>query len=308
MSIVLHTPAGGGVSSSRVWAPFPRPGGGCLHSRKRSGPADLHRAFRPLRHTTDRTHVAGQVPTEPGPADSGRARWNRLSNAERFALFSALEAVDQAGLAIPIASAGSVLRKQHGGDVRDRALLRGARPESSEPPTADASGVASLNGPAETVARHFGIEGPVETVSSACASGGLAIEQALRALRAGEVDLAFAGGADCLCRTTYSGFNSLRAVDERPCRPFRADRAGMSLGEGRGDARARDARACPRPRRPGARRILGAGSSCDANHMTAPHADGSLGGARDRARARGRRRRARGGRSDQCPRHGHSAQ
>src|SRR5207342_546240 len=89
-----------------------------------------------------------------------------------------------------------------------------------------------LSSPAETVARHFGVCGPVETVSSACASGGQAIEQALRALRTGEVEVALAGGADSLCLTTYSGFNSLRAVDERACRPFRADRAGISLGEG----------------------------------------------------------------------------
>ena len=82
------------------------------------------------------------------------------------------------------------------------------------------------------MARHLGVEGPVETISSACASGALAIEQALRAVRSGEVDVALAGGADCLCLITYSGFNALRAVDEGPCRPFRADRAGMSLGEG----------------------------------------------------------------------------
>ena len=58
------------------------------------------------------------------------------------------------------------------------------------------------------------------------------------------------GGADALCELTYAGFNSLRAVDLEPCRPFRAQRAGMSLGEGAGalvvesldHARARGAR------------------------------------------------------------------
>ncbi len=28
------------------------------------------------------------------------------------------------------------------------------------------------------------------------------------------------------------GFNALRSVDESPCRPFRAERAGLSIGEG----------------------------------------------------------------------------
>lgn len=226
-------------------------------------------------HMADRTHVAGQVPTEPRPPDTVRARWNRLSNAERFGLFSAVEAADLAGLAIPLGSRTGVFFGSSTGGMFEteryyEELVRS--PRSRPRRTLLAS--HSLNGPAETVARHFEIEGPVETVSSACASGGLAIEQALRALRAGEVDLALAGGADCLCRTTYSGFNSLRAVDERPCRPFRADRAGMSLGEGGATlvletlehARARGGRVLAE--------LLGAGSSCDANHMTAPQAEG----------------------------------
>ena len=55
---------------------------------------------------------------------------------------------------------------------------------------------------------------------------------ALAALRAGEIDIALAGGSDSLCRLTYAGFNSLRAVDPRACRPFRSEREGMSIGEG----------------------------------------------------------------------------
>jgi len=38
--------------------------------------------------------------------------------------------------------------------------------------------------------------------------------------------------ADSLCRTTFGGFNSLQAVDEQSCRPFRSNRSGMSPGEG----------------------------------------------------------------------------
>ena len=112
------------------------------------------------------------------------------------------------------------------------------------------------------------------TVSSACASGTLALREAAAALRSGEIDVAIAGGADSLCQLTYSGFNSLRAVDETPCRPFRKQRSGLSLGEGAGvlilesleHARARGARILAV--------LLGAGASCDAHHMTAPRPDG----------------------------------
>jgi len=131
-----------------------------------------------------------------------------------------------------------------------------------------------LNGPGDAVARDAGATGPIETVSSACASGSMAIGAALRALRRGDVDIAIAGGSDSLCQLTYAGFNALRSVDERPCRPFRKDRLGLSIGEGAGaivleslaHARARGARPIAI--------LAGEAATCDAHHMTAPHPEG----------------------------------
>jgi 3-oxoacyl-[acyl-carrier-protein] synthase II len=50
-------------------------------------------------HSKQRTHVAGQVPAGP-PSDSrtGFPNWKRLSNSDRFALFAAAEALEQANL------------------------------------------------------------------------------------------------------------------------------------------------------------------------------------------------------------------
>ena len=149
-------------------------------------------------------------------------------------MFSACEAAAHAGLSLPLDGrrAGVFFGSSTGGLIETERYFEELVRQPGSRPSRTLLASNLLCTPAETVARHLGVHGPVETVSSACASGGLAIEQALRAVRASEVDIAFAGGADCLCLTTYSGFNSLRAVDERPCRPFRADRAGMSLGEG----------------------------------------------------------------------------
>lgn len=218
-----------------------------------------------------RTHLAGQAP----PAPPRCAGWPRLSNTDRFALHSALEAVEQAGLETPLAgrSAGVFFGSSTGGlfeteTYYDELVRPGGRPRRAL--------LAShhISAPAEVVARHLGVEGPVETVSSACASGALAIQLALEAVRGGYVDVALAGGADCLAVTTYTGFNALRAVDEQPCRPFRSAREGLSLGEGgavlvleRADhAVARGATPLVE--------VLGTGASCDATHMTAPHAEG----------------------------------
>lgn len=232
------------------------------------------RPFDRFPNEAQRTHIAGQVPPQPRDLRH-HANWNRLSNSDRFALHSAFEAVDQAGLHTPLDEAAGVFFGSSTGGLleTERYFAEMLQCQADDPPRWLLAS-HQLSAPAETVARHLGIQGPVETVSSACASGALAIEQALRALQASEVEVAIAGGADCLCLTTYSGFNSLRAVDERPCRPFRTDRAGMSLGEGGavlvletlGHALRRGARPLAE--------VLGAGSSCDATHMTTPHSAG----------------------------------
>jgi 3-oxoacyl-(acyl-carrier-protein) synthase len=142
------------------------------------------------------------------------------------------------------------------------------------PPTTSLLASQQNNGPGDAVARDLGIGGPVQTVSAACASGAMAIGDAVRAVRRGEVDVAIAGGSDSLCRLTYAGFNALRAVDERPCRPFRANRAGLSLGEG---AAALVLEPLERALARGARPLAlaaGGAASCDAHHMTSPHPEG----------------------------------
>ena len=48
----------------------------------------------------------------------------------------------------------------------------------------------------------------------------------------GVADRVVAGGCDALCRFTLNGFKSLMILDEQPCRPFDASRAGLNLGEG----------------------------------------------------------------------------
>jgi 3-oxoacyl-[acyl-carrier-protein] synthase II len=223
--------------------------------------------------TRHRTRLAAQVPPEEG---RGEAAF-RLSLADRFAVASAREAVAAAGLDLPRfreatgvffgSSAGGMLEAEWFFEAH---IERGAR-------HAKRGLVASqqFNGPGDAVARAVGAYGHVETVSSACASGAMAIGAALRALRRGDLDVALAGGSDALCQLTYAGFNALRSVDEVPSRPFRKDRMGLSLGEGAGVLVLETA---AHAKRRGARPIAilaGESSTCDAHHMTAPHPDGT---------------------------------
>ncbi len=70
------------------------------------------------------------------------------------------------------------------------------------------------------------------TICSACSSGANALLLAATWLRAGRSQRVLAGGADGLCRLTYTGFSSLGALSPEPCQPFDRDRRGLTLGEG----------------------------------------------------------------------------
>src|SRR5262249_44161595 len=84
----------------------------------------------------------------------------------------------------------------------------------------------------QIIADSFGLYGPSMAVATACSSGALAIATAADLIMTGEADVMLAGGADSLCRMTWGGFHSLLLVDSAGCRPFDANRAGMSIGEG----------------------------------------------------------------------------
>jgi 3-oxoacyl-[acyl-carrier-protein] synthase II len=248
----------------------------------RSRVGDFHR----FDHSRHRTHLAAEVAEPPAdlaerdPALFALFGDRRLSVADRFALFAAREAVAQAGLAdLALEEAGVFFGSSTGGMFEGEIFFAEFLRENGGQLKGRGGRIASLasqqvNGPGDAVARALGATGPVETLSSACASGALALGLALAAVRSGEVEIAVAGGADSLCQLTYAGFNALRSVDEVPCRPFSPGRAGMSFGEGaavlvlepleRALARGAEVLAV----------LSGAGASCDAHHMTAPDPSG----------------------------------
>jgi 3-oxoacyl-[acyl-carrier-protein] synthase II len=229
-------------------------------------------------HSGHRTHVAAQVDTS-AELERARGKRRRLSLADRFAVAAAREAVAHAAIDLGRCGdrTGVYFGTSTGGMFETEVYLEAlfaAMAGRGKPPTTRLIASQQNNGPGDAVARDLGIGGPVQTVSAACASGAMAIGDALRAVRRGEVDVAIAGGADSLCRLTYAGFNALRAVDARACRPFRGERAGLSLGEGAAVLVLETLdRALARGAQPVAI-VAGEAATCDAHHMTAPHPEG----------------------------------
>src|SRR5690349_2950814 len=137
-------------------------------------------------------------------------------------------------------------------------------------------GAASCN-----IAIEFGFTGPNSTNAMSCASGTIAVGEALRAIRGGWADVMLAGGAEApLAPMTYAAFSVIRAMSTRnddpahASRPFDVARDGFVMGEGaavlvleeRARALARGAKIYSE--------VVGYGFTNDAYHMTAPRPDG----------------------------------
>jgi len=121
----------------------------------------------------------------------------------------------------------------------------------------------------------FGFQGPITIIANACASGTNAIGHAFEMLRSGRAEKVLTGGYDALCHLTFAGFDSLQALAPAPCRPFDAERNGLTLGEG---AAVLTLETLAGAHRRGAEilgEIIGYGATTDTHHLTQPHPEGN---------------------------------
>ena len=93
-----------------------------------------------------------------------------------------------------------------------------------------------LNMTAATVAQQFDLGGPALSIDAACSSALVAAHQALSSLRAGEIDVAVAGGVYLnLLPDNLVSFSRIGAISRSgECRPFDAKADGFVMGEGVG--------------------------------------------------------------------------
>jgi len=100
------------------------------------------------------------------------------------------------------------------------------------------------NAPLAEIALLFGARGAALGYACACASSAVAIGEAMRAIRAGWIDVAIAGGSESMLTPgVLASWQAMRvlapigptagdaAMVAASCRPFAADRAGFALGE-----------------------------------------------------------------------------
>ena len=152
----------------------------------------------------------------------------------QFAIASARQAVSASGLmkAYSGEDVAVVFGCSTGGRSAEepetaKLYTRGGRVHPLTVPRSMASAGTSL------VCMEHGVTGPAYTVSTACASGAHAIGQAYHMVRCGMVQAAITGGHEApLTFGFLKSWDSLHAVSPTVCKPFAADRDGMTLGEG----------------------------------------------------------------------------
>ena len=204
-----------------------------------------------------------------------------VRRVDRFAQVSfaaAMEAVEDAGLGdVDPERAGVIFGTGIGGMTTltaQAAVLAERGPDRVTPFLAP---MMMPNAGAAQISMRQGWTGPAETVTTACAAGTHALGAAARLVASGRVDVVIGGsGESVMDPLTFAGFKNMTALSTTGVsKPFDVDRDGFILSEGAGAlilenwdlAVARGARIYAE--------VLGAGSTSDAFHITAPRSDGS---------------------------------
>jgi len=232
-----------------------------------------------------RSQCAAEVPDFDATQWIDARRVKRLDRFSQFAVASAQMALVDGALSLDTVDrdrAGAMMGTALGGvayaeEQAARFQQGGLRDVDATLALAVFGGSASCN-----MAIEFGVRGPNCTNAMSCASGAMAIGEAMRQIRDGYADVMLAGGAEApLATLCFGAFALIRAMSTRnddpshASRPFDADRDGFVMGEGSAvllleawdHAVARGARIYGE--------LAGYGTTNDAHHMTAPRPDGS---------------------------------
>jgi len=226
-------------------------------------------------------HCAAEIPDWKPEKYFPPHRLKRLDRYAQFSVASAKLALDDAGIE------WSRENPQHRIGVSFGTALGGIANAESEHAHFLKKGSRAVNqtlalqvfgGSAHTnIAIEFGFRGAGTTNSNSCASGTIAVGEALRYIRDDFADVIVAGGAESpLSQLTFGAFAFIKTMSQftgdpaHACRPFDRLRDGFVMGEGAASlvieelehARARGAHIYAE--------VLGYSLNNDAYHMTSP--------------------------------------
>jgi 3-oxoacyl-[acyl-carrier-protein] synthase II len=197
----------------------------------------------------------------------------RLSRADQFALVASEEAMKGSEIhSYPSEEVGVCLGAGAGGMFEAEIYHREILLKGKSKPSLIWSFIPSFT--TDRVAERFGFSGPKFTVTTACSSSATAIGYGADLIQSGKSKVVLCGGSEALSELTFGGFNSLKAMDPSPCKPFDRKRAGMSLGEGAGVIILEDFDEAVKRGVKIYGEFLGYGIGGEAYHITAPEPTG----------------------------------
>jgi 3-oxoacyl-[acyl-carrier-protein] synthase I len=127
----------------------------------------------------------------------------------------------------------------------------------------------SLHESGKRIATYFNHPNKPVIISNACISGVLALLTGMRLIQSGQYENAVVAGCDVITKFILSGFQSFMAVSAQPCKPFDAERDGVTLGEG-----AATVILSSNKKYAGKIKLAGGSVSNDANHISGPSRTG----------------------------------
>ncbi len=232
-----------------------------------------------------KTKFAAEVKGFDASAVFGTKDARRMDRFTQFAIATAMQALDQSGLAIDDSNRdriGAVIGTGIGGIstlIEQWEVMKERGADRVSPFLVPMMISDSAPG---MLAIRFGVRGPNMAIATACASGNNAIGEALEMIRRDAADVMFAGASEAaLIPIAMAGMNVMTALSTRnddpqtASRPFDKDRDGFLMGEGAGmlvleeleHARARGANILAE--------ISGYGTTDDAHHISAPAENGA---------------------------------
>jgi 3-oxoacyl-[acyl-carrier-protein] synthase-1 len=129
---------------------------------------------------------------------------------------------------------------------------------------------ACLWATAKIISRFFDNPNTPLVVSNACISGAAAQIVAMREIENGHFDSAVVVGVDFLSKFIISGFQSLKALSDEPCKPFDKQRCGLNLGEAAATIIMNNKKLTMNSKV----RLIGGAIRNDATHISAPSRTG----------------------------------
>ena len=215
---------------------------------------------------------------DPSPYFANPKESRRADKVEQFALAAAAECFEHAGRPpVEAGRFGTIFATGVGGLRSTEEQIEVMLEKGDRRVSPFLVPMMMPNAAGAAISMRYGLQGPNETITTACAASTHAIGYAARLIAWGMIDACVTGGSESAgCRIGVASFGNMTALSSSGHSvPFSPDRDGFVLGEGAAVLMLEEWDAAVARGAHIVGEVLGAGSNADAHHITAPAPGGT---------------------------------